>query len=369
MNVFTTNNHKKKWNNSIDRAIGEIAGDDRVVVPYFNKQTQDRDPANNGIENPLNYGDRFDTPEIIGTNNRGSFNNLFKTTTTAPSYSEDSSSDSLTLGRVETREMPQRDVERDARLKKIATMRAIVQGIVTLRDIFSKGTYAIGEIGGNEQFMNQLAMADADYSNQMSEWFKENAANQRFNVDADNDERMANYRALQDKLDRDWKTGENALDRDIDGKRIAAMNKRSAADGKKADNERWQYENERKKEAIRNLQNLINSNQKQYEEMSLEQKESPQGKAKWNEIESDKAVLRNMNMQQAGWENYDVPEEQRPTKSTAPRNSNTVENWLNDNMPGWRDKNVNLGGYSYTIQELMDDGISPEKILELVQQQ
>lgn len=360
-----------------------LDGRDDIEVPYFNPQTESNSVKGGEMyqrasDSGLNYNPKnaqseinFSSPEITGNSqyksSTGGRNSVFGKSDT----SQDVETFSSTRMEMNT-ERPEYDQARRDRLDKINKVRAIAQGALLLRDIIadSNGGFAIGSIGGGEQYINDLAQLDNDYANRLQQWSQENLMRERFNAQADNNDRLINFRAMQDAADRRWREGENEKDREAADKREERLGKRDAAYIKnansRADKAADDEANKQRLMAIERYQSERNSLQKRLENMKLEEREA-QGPLIQKQIDEYDGIIKGLIDEQRGREGYDTPQEPtRPSTPGAPK-SMTGMDYVKKYFPQILDKTYNLGGYDYTTQELLDAGYTPEQIVQLNQ--
>jgi hypothetical protein len=323
--------------------LADVASDDNLDL-YFNNQTTER--ADRGIA--PQYDPEDELKGFGGSDPAPSFNYGDRRMQAHTIASLANGTDEFRSTRMEKDAMPERDAARDARNAKLGKIRAIAQGAVLLRDIIasSKGGFAIGAIGGGEAYMQALQAADDDYNQRLNQWSQQNLAADRFNAEADNQDRLLNFRARQDKMDQNFRAGESEKDRalrielaakqrEIDEAAIAARAKGASADFVRFTTDQQKFDYQQKTDALRYQQQALNTLKSEYNAMMSSQKNTPEGKALKKKIDQESLVEEQMRRQLSEHQIYDIDE------------PGTVQPERID-----KKRTLNVNGVDYTIEEL-----------------
>ena len=391
--IINSGNKKRKLGFSFNPMLADVASGDDLDL-YFNNQTTER--ADRGIYDPEDkykgFGgvDRAEPFDDLGNNfnvnqntvkNQQSVNNMFSSPDEAgermqanaiaslASQNNGTEYDDFRSTRMEKDAMPERDAARDARTTKIAKIRAIAQGAVLLRDIIasSNGGFAIGSIGGGEDYMQALQSADDDYNQRLNQWSQQNLAAERFNAEADNQDRLLNFRARQDKMDQNFRAGESEKDRalrielaakqrEIDEAAIKAREKGASADYVRFTTDQQKFDYQQKTDALRYQQLALNDLRSQYNGMMSSQKSTPEGQALKQKIDQESVIEEQMRRQLSAHQIYDIDEPGTVQSTGGAPKGMGARDYIRQYMPEMLDKRFDLGGQLFTAEELYDSG-------------
>ena len=312
MFLQSSNASNRKWRDSIDPYLGELSEQIDPVeflpkskqensIRFYNRETQKNaeDAANKGFGGE-EFSFQSQSPVWTGVSD------LVPQQTTEESKS-------LQLGRISAGAAPERDAMLDTRMKKIAKIRAIAQGASLLSDIISNanGGVVAGPIGGNDDFMNHISQIDADYARRLQQHSRQVFDANKFNAGVDNQEALQNYKAVQDKIGRDynkelqedeqeWMSGENDKKRAASKRQYTYNYKSARLNDRKMDDKRLQ-------EAIEAGQEDISRFTKSLE--SLES-DDPQRETLLKQIDDKQSRIDGMEVELAKRAGYEHPQEQ-----------------------------------------------------------
>jgi hypothetical protein len=336
---------------------------DRGIAPQYDPEDELKGFGGSDPAPSFNYGDRTNNMFASSPDETGGRMQAHTIASLA------NGTDEFRSTRMEKDAMPERDAARDARNAKLGKIRAIAQGAVLLRDIIasSKGGFAIGSIGGGEAYMQALQAADDDYNQRLNQWSQQNLAADRFNAEADNQDRLINFRARQDKMDQNFKAGESEKDRalrielaakqrEIDEAAIAARAKGASADFVRFTTDQQKFDYQQKTDALRYQQQALNTLKSEWNAMMSSQKNTPEGKALKAKIDQESLVEEQMRRQLSAHQIYDIDEPGTVQPTGGAPKGMSARDYIRQYMPEMLDKRFDLGGQLFTVEELYDSG-------------